>query len=366
MEKPDYYEVLEVPRTATPEQIRKAFRRLALKYHPDRNKDPDAEEKFKLINEAYQVLSDPEKRSLYDRFGHAGVDPSAAAKQGGSGVGINFEDIFDIFGGSIFDTIFGGTRARQRTRRPRPRRGEDVHMDLRISFEEAVFGTDKKIKVPYRQRCEYCNGTGAKNSDSIQACQTCQGSGVVRTVRTQGFAQIISESTCPQCGGKGYRISAICNECKGSGYVTKRQIIDVKIPAGVESGNILHIPERGKPGELGGPPGDLYLHISVEPHPKFQRDGLDILAEEKIDVVTAILGGEIKVKTIWGEEKVKIDPGTQPGTVITLKKKGIKAKNHGRTRQGNHYVRVIVEIPRKLNRKQKQLLEELRATFQSR
>ncbi len=365
MEKPDYYEVLEVPRTATPEQIRKAFRKLALKYHPDRNKDPDAEEKFKLINEAYQVLSDPEKRSLYDRFGHAGVDPSAAAKQGGTGVGINFEDIFDFFGGSIFDTIFGGGRSQQRARRPRPRRGEDVHMDLRLTFEEAVFGTDKKIKVPYRQRCDHCNGTGAKDPDSIKPCQTCRGSGVVRTVRTQGFAQIISESTCPQCNGKGYSISSPCSECNGSSYVTKRQIIDVKIPAGIETGNILHIPERGKPGELGGPPGDLYLHIGVESHPKFQRDGLDILTEEKIDVVTAILGGEIKVKTIWGEERVKIAAGTQPGTVITLKKKGIKVKEHGRSRQGNHYVRIVVEIPKKLNKKQKQLLEELRTTFRS-
>ncbi len=353
-EKPDYYEVLGVPRDATPEQIKKAFRKLALKYHPDRNPDPEAEEKFKLINEAYQVLSDPEKRSLYDRFGHAGIDPSFSASQGGPGFTVDFEDLF----GDLFDLF--GFRSKASSRRPRPRRGEDVYMELEISFEESVFGTDKKIKVPYRQKCEACNGTGAKDQNSIKTCDSCNGRGVIRTYRIEGFTQIIQESTCPKCKGKGFVITEPCPVCKGTGYETKRQIIDVKIPAGIEDGELLHIPERGKPGTLGGPPGDLYLHIKVKPHEKFKRDGLDILSEEIIDFPTAALGGEILVDTIWGKEKLKIPAGTQPNTIFTLKKKGVEKKSRWGKIKGDHYVTVTIEVPKKLNKKQKQIIEQLR------
>ena len=236
-------------------------------------------------------------------------------------------------------------------------------MDLNLTFEEAVFGTDRKIKVPYRVQCEVCEGRGAETPEDIHTCQTCGGSGIVRQVRTQGFAQIISESPCPTCHGKGYTISKPCKHCNGRGFVTKRQIIDVKIPAGVESGNILHVPERGKPGQLGGPPGDLYLHINVEPHERFKREGLDILTEEIIDFPTAALGGEITIETIWGKEKLKIPPGTQPNTVLVLKKKGIKTKSRGRSNQGDHHVTIQVEVPTKLNKKQKQLIEQLKATL---
>ena len=355
-EKPDYYEVLGVSRNATPEEIKKAFRKLALKYHPDRNPDPEAEEKFKLINEAYQVLSDPEKRSLYDRFGHAGVDASFASSQGGPGVGFNFEDLFDIFGGDFFD-LFGMGR---RSRRPRPRKGEDVHMEIEITFEESAFGSDKKIKVPYRQKCEACNGTGAKDHSAIKTCDNCNGRGVVRSVRVEGFTQIIQESTCPKCKGKGFIITDPCPVCNGTGYETKRQVIDVKIPAGVEEGDVLHIPERGRPGTLGGPPGDLYLHIKVKPHEKFKRDGLDVLSEEKIDFPTAALGGTIEVETIWGKEKLKIPPGTQPNTIFKLKKKGIEAKTRWGKSKGDHYVTITIEVPKKLNNKQKQLIQKLK------
>lgn len=354
MAKRDYYEVLGVSRDATEEEIKKAYRKLARKYHPDVNKDDkDAAEKFKEINEAYEVLKDPEKRARYDQFGHAGVgqggfDPGNFGgfgdfgDFGGFGSDI-FEDIFDIFGGG-----FG------RTRRRGPTRGADLRYDLEITLEEAAFGVEKEVEIFRMESCKKCNGTGAKPGTMPKTCPTCGGSGQVRRVQNLGPMQFTNVTTCTNCGGRGNIIEEPCPKCNGRGQSKVGRKIKVKIPAGVDTGSQLRMSGEGEPGEMGGPPGDLYVVIRVKPHKLFVRQGDDLIYEVPISFVQAALGDEIEIPTLEEKVKLKIPEGTQPGTRFRLRSKGIPhIKGYGR---GDLIVHVDVVIPKKLNEKQKELL----------
>ncbi len=340
--KADYYELLGVSRNATEEEIKKAYRKAALRYHPDRNPgDKAAEEKFKELSEAYQVLIDPEKRAQYDRYGHA------AFEQGGfNGFDFtsNFEDIF----GDIFGDFFGvGGRGRRRAQR-----GEDLSCNLEISFEEAAFGTEKTISVPRMTLCEGCQGTGAKPGTAPKTCATCRGSGQVRF--QQGFFTVAR--TCNRCGGQGKVITEPCPACHGAGTVRKASTLQVKIPAGIDTGARLKLRGEGEVGPSGGVPGDLYVLIRVREHPLFGRQHNDVVCEIPISFPQAALGAEIEVPTLEGKIKMKIPPGTQSGSVFRLRGKGIPDLRGGG--RGDQLVRVIIEVPRKLTGRQRELLEE--------
>jgi molecular chaperone DnaJ len=343
--KRDYYDVLGVGRSASDEEIKKAYRRLAMKYHPDRNPgDKSAEEHFKEASEAYQVLGDSDRRAQYDRFGHAAFEP-------GSGFGgfdfsaAGFEDVFS----DIFGDFFGTARGRGRTR---ARRGEDLRYDLEIGFEEAIAGTTKVISVPRLGTCEACNGEGTKGGVARATCSACRGSGQLRF--QQGFFTIAK--TCGQCNGQGTVIRDPCRSCGGSGVMQKTQSLNIKIPAGVDSGSRLKLRSEGEGGRNGGPPGDLYVVINVREHPLFSRHENDIICEVPISFAQAALGAEIDVPTLEGRIKMTIHQGTQSGTVLRLKGKGAPDLRGGR--RGDELVRVIVETPRKLTHRQRQLLEE--------
>ncbi len=342
--KRDYYEVLGVSRDASQDEIKKAYRKLALKYHPDRNKAPDAEEKFKEISEAYGVLSDPEKRRQYDRFGHAGIDMRYSQEDIFRGV--DFEDIFRDFGfgglGSIFDIFFGG-RQRQR--------GSDVLYELKISFEDMVRGVETEIDVPRTEKCEVCGGSGGKKT---RTCSSCGGSGRSSRVQNTPFGRFVTTTTCGACGGRGIVVEIPCPECRGVGQVRKTRRISVKIPPGIETGSRLRIPGGGEYGP--GGPGDLYVEVHVKPHRLFTRQGDDIVLEMPISFTRAALGGEVEVPTLDGKVKMKIPAGTQPGSVFRLKGKGVP-RFHGMGR-GDQLVQVTVEVPRKLTEKQRELLLE--------
>jgi molecular chaperone DnaJ len=354
--KRDYYEVLDVDKKASKNEIKKAYRKLAKKYHPDMNKDDPkkAEEKFKEISEAYGVLSDETKRKQYDMFGHAGIDSRYTRED--IFRTINFEDIFgDLgfgFGGfdSIFDTFFGGARARRRG----PARGSNLYQDLEINLEEAAFGTKKTIKVPRIEKCSKCNGTGAKPGTSPKKCPSCRGTGQIKDVRSSGFGQFIRITPCRTCQGSGEKIEHPCNECHGRGVVRKYRKISVDIRAGVDSGNRIRLPGEGEASSSGGPPGDLFVVIYVKPHEIFQREGNHILYDAEITFAQAALGDEIEVPTLNSKAKVKIPKGTQTHTSFRLKGEGIPDV-HGRGK-GDEYVRVIVKTPTKLNDRQKQFL----------
>ncbi|GAB4296897.1 MAG: molecular chaperone DnaJ [Desulfuromonadia bacterium] len=344
-EKRDYYEVLGVHRNASEAEIKKAFRRLATQYHPDRNPgDKEAEEKFKELAEAYEVLSDPEKRAQYDRFGHAGVSGAGFSTDGfGFGAGASFGDIF----GDIFGEIFGGgTR-----RRSEGRRGDDLQYTLEIRFEEAAFGCTKEIQVPYQKRCDTCSGSGAKPGTEVKQCPTCRGAGQVRF--QQGFFSVTRP--CTTCRGEGKVIETPCPECRGTGSVRATKTLSVKVPAGVETGIRLKMMGEGGQGVRGGANGDLYVVIQVQDHPIFQREGNDVLCEIPISFVQAALGCEIQVPTLEGKVAMKIPEGTQSGKIFRLKNKGIaQLQGYGR---GDQLVVVRVETPTNLNRKQRELLE---------
>ncbi|MBI4529754.1 MAG: molecular chaperone DnaJ [Deltaproteobacteria bacterium] len=344
--KSDYYELLGVNRNAGEEEIKKAYRKLALKYHPDRNPgNKEAEEKFKAVSEAYQILIDPEKRSQYDRFGHAAFGEAGFAR--GFDFTSGFEDIF----GDIFGEFFGGGTSRRRTRT----RGEDLRYNIEISFEEAAFGAEKKIKIPRQSPCETCHGSGSKPGSSPRTCPSCRGSGQVTF--QQGFFQV--SRSCSQCRGEGTIISDPCSSCNGAGRVRKLHALSVKIPAGVDTGSRLKLRGEGESGSSGGPPGDLYVVIQVQPHPLFVRDGLDLVCEVPINFVQAALGTEIDVPTLEGKVKMKIPAGTQSGKILRLKGKGIRDV-HG-YQQGDQLVRIVVETPTHLTAGQKQLLKEFAA-----
>ncbi len=347
--KRDYYEVLGVPRNASQEEIKRAFRRLALKYHPDRNPgDKEAEERFKEINEAYQVLSDPEKRARYDRYGHAGVQGEVHIPQDWAELLRFFADLFADVGG-------WGAQAR-------PTRGRNLNITLTLTFEEAVFGTTKDVVVQREEPCPTCHGTGLPPDVRPAVCRTCNGQGVIRQARYTFLGTLVEERVCPTCGGRGIEVVGVCPSCQGSGRVLQDVSLTLEIPPGVESGTRLRIPGQGHVGERGGPRGDLIVRIKVKPHRYFRRQGDDILVQVTINVAQAALGGEIQVPTVDGPATLRLPAGTQPGQVFRIKGKGVRRPNGTR---GDQIVIIHVEIPRNLTDEQRQLFEALARTLGS-
>ena len=348
MSKRDYYEILGINRDASEDDIKKAYRKLAMKFHPDRNPDtPSAEEKFKEAKLAYEILSDANKRAAYDQFGHAGVDQQAGFGGGGQGFSGGFADAF----GGIFDEIFGGARGGQG--RSNVYRGADLRYNLEITLEQAARGTEHKIRIPSMEICESCNGTGAKNGSQPTTCPTCHGSGQIRL--QQGFFSI--QQTCPKCHGTGRFISDPCGVCHGAGRLKKQKTLSVKIPAGVDEGDRIRLAGEGEHGVNGGPPGDLYVQIHLKPHAVFQRDHNDLHCEMPISFTTAALGGEIEIPTLDGAANLKIPAETQSGRVFRLRGKGIRGvRSHS---QGDLLCHVLVETPINLTDRQQELLREL-------
>lgn len=353
-EKRDYYEVLGLQKGASEAEIKKAFRKMAMKYHPDKNPgDKEAEEKFKEVNEAYSILSDPDKKNRYDRFGHAGVDPNAGFGGGGGFGGAGgFDDIFDMFG-DMFGGGFGGSGRRKNG----PMKGRDLQKAITIDFEEAAFGTKKEISITKYVKCSTCNGEGAAPGTSKTTCPKCNGTGQVHTVQRTPFGQFQSSGPCPECGGKGTVIDTPCSDCGGTGKVRKTIKINVEIPAGVDNESVIPIRGQGEPGENGGPNGDLYVVISVKPHRLFKRESDNLFLDIPITFEQAALGDEITVPTLDGKVSYKIPAGTQPNTVFRLKGKGVKNVRNGR--MGDLYVKVILEVPTKLDKKQRKAVEEM-------
>ena len=355
MAKRDYYDVLGLPRGASEEEIRKAFRKKAMEHHPDRNKNPDAEEKFKEVNEAYQVLMDPQKRVQYDRFGHAGVSAPSG------GFARDFEG-FDIFGGfgDIFDSFFGdfAGRSQQRT----VRRGGDIQYSLTLPFEEAVFGTEREVEVTRIERCHVCSGSGSKPGTNPSTCNTCRGMGQVRRSQRSVFGQFSQVIPCPTCKGKGSIIATPCDHCHGVGTGQRDRKILVKIPGGVEDGMQVRLTGEGDVGTNSGSPGNLYVHISVKEHKLFHRVGDDLVYELPLNFVQAALGDEVQIPTLNGTETLKIPPGTQSGTVFRIKGKGVPQLNgHHR---GDLVVPVKLHVPTSVDPHQRMLLEELDKTLE--
>ncbi len=352
MSKRDYYEILGVDKNSDDQTIKKAFRKLAMKYHPDRNPDnEESEVKFKEINEAYEVLSNKEKRGMYDQFGHEGVNANG---QGGFGGGFSgfggFEDIF----GDIFDMFGGGSSSGRRT--DRPQKGHDIKTQINLTFEEAAFGTNKELEIMRHEECNNCHGTGAKPGTNTKTCTKCNGTGEVRYTQRTPLGQFINVKTCDTCQGEGRIVDEPCSQCHGQGKARKKKKINIKIPAGVDEGSVITLRGEGEIGAKGGPRGDLYIILSVIPHKIFQRDGYDVLCEIPITFVQATLGDELIVPTLDGRVKYKIPEGTQSGTVFRLKDKGIEVLNgYGR---GDQYVKVIVEVPKKLAENQKEILRK--------
>ncbi len=349
MSKRDYYDVLGVERNASEAELKKAYRRLAMKYHPDRNQgDSETENKFKEVKEAYEVLNDAQKRAAYDQFGHEGL----AGTAGSAGAG-GFSDIFE----DVFGDIFGGGRGAGGRGHRSVNRGADLRYDLEMSLEDAVAGTTVKIRVPTRVRCKSCDGSGAKKGSKPATCDTCAGHGQVRV--QQGFFSI--QQACPKCHGKGTVISDPCHTCHGQGRVKESKTLSVKIPPGVDSGDRIRLSGEGEAGEHGGPSGDLYVQVRVKPHPLFQRDNADLVCEVPIDVVTASLGGELEIPTLTGRVRLKVPAETQSGKVFRLRGKGARTVHNDHA--GDLLCHVIVETPVNLNSEQKELLQQLRRTM---
>ena len=353
----NYYELLGVSRSASDDEIKKAYRKLAMKYHPDRNPgDKDAENHFKEIQVAYQVLSDQQKRSIYDQVGHEGFTRSnmggAAGGRGGMGAGgFDFGDIGNIFG-DIFGDVFGG-RGGQRP----SERGADLAYNLELNLEEAVHGVTTEIRIPTWVSCDECHGSGAKKGSGPITCQTCEGAGQVRM--QQGF--FIMQQTCPNCRGAGKVIKDPCNQCHGHGRLQDRKTLSVKVPAGVDNGDRIRLSGEGEAGLHGAPPGDLYVQIRVKPHAIFQREGQDLFCEVPIDFVTAALGGELEVPTLDGRAKLKINAETQSGKLFRLRGKGVRALRESRT--GDLICKVVVETPIRLTKEQKEMLQKFSASI---
>ncbi len=359
MTKRDYYEILDVARSATPDEIKKAYRQLALKYHPDRNPgDKQAEEQFKEAAEAYEVLSDPEKRQRYDQFGHDGMKGAHVR---------DFHDINDIFntfgdifgsgfGGSIFDEVFGSRQTRRRST-PTGTPGPDLRVKLRLTLEEIASGVEKKIKVKRFKRCETCGGTGARSNSDRVTCPQCNGSGELRQVSRSMFGQFVNISTCPTCGGEGRVIRGLCPACQGEGRVKGESTIKVSVPAGVAEGNYIPLRGQGNAGRRGGPPGDLVVEIEEEPHPFLHRNGDDVIYDLWISFPTAALGGEIEVPTLTSKARLTIEPGTPAGRMLRMRERGIPHLNgYGR---GDQLIRVNIWVPAKLSAKEKELIRQL-------
>ena len=359
-QKRDYYEVLGVSRGASEDEIKKAYKKMARKYHPDLNPgDKTAEEKFKEVNEAYEVLSDADKKARYDQYGHAGVDPNFGA--GGFGGGFDgsfdFGDLGDIFG-SFFGGGFGGGR---RTNPNAPQRGESIRMSIAISFEEAAFGCEKAVTVERYETCDTCHGNGCAPGTSPEVCPDCHGTGTVQVRRQTPMGVFATSSPCPKCGGKGRIIHQPCKDCRGSGMVRKKKTIQASIPAGIDNWQTISIRGQGNAGKNGGPAGDLLITITVRPHELFRREGTSVLCEAPITFTQAVLGAELEIPTIDGKVKYTLPEGTQSGTTFRLKGKGIPSIN-GRGR-GDQYVTVYIETPKNLNKEQKEALKKFAETM---
>jgi molecular chaperone DnaJ len=360
MAKRDYYEILGVARDAGKDEIKKAYRKLAIKYHPDKNPDDkSAEDKFKEAAEAYEVLSDDDKRARYDRYGHAGVGQGGGGF--GAGGGMTMEDIFaqfgDIFGdsGGPFGSFFGGGGGRGRST---GERGSNLRIKVALTLEEIAKGVNKKIKVKKQVACDACNGSGAKDSSSIETCPTCGGAGMVRQVRSTFLGQMQTTTTCPTCNGSGKRVTANCPKCKGDGRAYGEELIELDIPAGVEEGMQLSLRGKGNAGRNGGPAGDLLIHVEEKPHPHLQRDGQNLIHDLYLNFADAALGTSVEVPTIDGRVKIKIPAGTQSGKIFRLKDKGLPSvQSYGK---GDQLIHVNVWTPKKLTDEEKTLLEQLR------
>lgn len=362
MAKRDYYEVLGIGRDADQDAIKKAYRKLALKYHPDKNPgDSAAEEKFKEAAEAYEILSDGDKRARYDRYGHAGVDGQSGGFSGGGG-GMTMEDIFqqfgDIFGemgGSPFDQFFGSGGSSSRAR---GQKGTNLRIKVALTLEEIATGVTKKIKVKKQTTCDQCGGNGAKDSNSVSTCNTCRGSGFVRQVKSTFLGQMQTTITCPTCNGAGQTVTASCPKCKGEGRIYGDETLEIEIPAGVEEGMQLSLRGRGNSGMRGGPPGDLLINIEEKPHEFLKRDGMNIVYDLYLNFADAALGTSLEVPTLSGKVRIKIPAGTQSGKIFRLQGKGLPSvQSYG---VGDQLIHVNVWTPKKLNNEEKDLLEKLK------
>ncbi len=356
MAKRDYYDILGVEKGADAAVIKKAYRKMAIQYHPDKNPgDKAAEEKFKEAAEAYEVLSDPDKRARYDRYGHAGVSNQG----GGFGGGMTMDDIFqqfgDIFGDTPFDSFFGGARTRTRSQ---GQRGANLRIKVTLTLEEIAAGVTKKIKVKKHVACDQCNGSGAKDSNSVQTCTTCRGAGYVRRVQSTFLGQMQTTVTCPTCNGSGQQVTANCPKCQGDGRMYGEETLDIEIPAGVEEGMQLSLRGKGNAGAKGGPPGDLLINIEEKTHEFLQRDGMNLIHELYLNFADAALGISVEVPTIDGRVKIKVPPGTQSGKIFRLKGKGLPSvQAYG---AGDELIHVNVWTPKKLNDEERALLEKLK------
>ena len=353
MSKRDYYEILGISKDASEGDIKKAYRKVAKECHPDLNPDDkEAEQRFKDASEAYEVLGNAEKKSQYDQYGHAGMNGQAGGGfgggfSGGGGFGDIFEDIFDMFGG-------GGSGG---SRRQGPTRGADIRSGMNITFEEAAFGVEREVKIERTEDCSTCSGTGAKPGTDKKTCEKCSGTGQMKFAQNTPFGQIVRTAACDECNGTGEKIESPCSSCRGTGREKKIKKLNVKIPAGVDTGSVISLRGEGEAGEKGGPRGDLYIYIEVEPHKIFEREGTNIYCEVPISFSQAALGADLKVPSLEGKLKYTIEPGTQTGTTFRMKGKGIASLRGGR--KGDLFVKVKVNIPTKLNDKQKELIKEL-------
>jgi len=354
--KRDYYEVLGLPKTANETDIKKAYRTLAKKFHPDVNKDPGAEDKFKEVNEAYEVLSDPQKKANYDQFGHAGMD--GAGFSGFSGNTGGFDDLSDIFG-SFFGGGFGGsTSSSRRTNSNGPRKGQDLYMKMKVDFMDAIFGKTETITLDVDEQCSECMGTGAKSKSDVKVCSRCHGQGTIVTQQRTAFGVFQSQSVCPDCGGTGKTILNKCHKCNGSGYEHKRINVDVRVPEGIQTGQQLRVSGKGERGFNGGPNGDLYIEVIVSKHKFFERDGKNIYITIPISVVDAVLGCVVDVPTPYGDVNLTIPAGTQHGTKFRLKGKGVKDTRSSSA--GDQFVEVKLEVNNHVSREEKELYEKIR------
>lgn len=352
-EKRDYYEVLGVSKGASDDEIKKAYRKVAKQYHPDLNQgNKDAEAKFKEANEAYAVLSDADKRSKYDQFGHAGVDGQGFGGFDGSGFNFDIEDLF----GSFFGGGFGGSR-----RRAGPQRGANLKYRMNLDFMEAAFGVERTITINKEDLCDTCQGTGTKDGSQPEKCSQCQGTGQVTARQQTMFGNVMTQRPCPTCNGRGTIIKNPCNDCHGAGRRQKSKSLSVKVPAGIDDGQMLTLRGEGEPGSVGGPYGDLYVEVHIRPHPVFQRDGYHTYCEVPVTFPQAALGAEIDVPTIDGNQKFPLKEGTQPNEMFTIRGKGIPHIDRATVR-GDHKFRVILEVPRHLDAKQKEILQQFSET----
>ena len=352
-DKRDYYEVLGVSKDADEAALKKAYRQLAKKYHPDANPgDTEAEAKFKEASEAYSVLSDPEKRAKYDQFGHAAFEQGSAGYGGAGGFEFNMDDFGDIFG-DIFGGMFGGRSRRQSNG---PMQGRNLGATVRITFEEAISGVEKEIELTLKDECPKCNGSGAKPGTSKETCPKCSGKGQIIYTSQSLFGTVRNVQTCPDCNGSGKIIKEKCPDCYGTGYVSSKKRIKFTVPAGIDSGQTLRIPGKGEPGVNGGPRGDLIIEVVVSSHPVFERHDMDIYSVVPISFATAALGGEIKIATVYGDVMYDVKAGTQTGTRIKLKGKGVPSRRN-KEYKGDHYVTLVVKVPERLNNEQKEALK---------